>query len=147
MTMKAYVYRHFDKEGKLLYVGLSNSHLARLASHKRSAWFQKIKTVTVDGFETRKDAGIAEQVAIKSEKPIYNQRHMKAVEPTKQTNVELPAGLARLIKSDAIEMGVTLNEYATRAFRAFLAKNRGQRRVHFDGVKRKVLGRKLKVQP
>ena len=64
---------------------------------------------------------------------------------TKQVNVELPETDAKRIRIDAIEMGVTLNEYATRAFRAFLSKNAGQRRVHFDGAKRKVIGRKLKV--
>lgn len=64
---------------------------------------------------------------------------------TKQVNVELPESDAKRIRIDAIEMGVTLNEYAARAFRAFLAKNTGQRRVHFDDAKRKVLGRKLKA--
>lgn len=64
---------------------------------------------------------------------------------TKQLNVELPESDAKRVRIDAIEMGVTLNEYATRAFRAFLAKNKGQRSVHFSDAKRKIMGRKIKA--
>lgn len=61
---------------------------------------------------------------------------------TKQINVELPESEAKRIKKDAIEMGVTMNEYALQAFSAFLTKNIGQRRVHFTG-KKKIVGRKI----
>lgn len=62
---------------------------------------------------------------------------------TNQLNVRLPEDLAKRVKIDAIEIGVPLAEYAAGAFGAFLAKNIGQRRCHFDGVRRKVMGRKI----
>ena len=63
---------------------------------------------------------------------------------TKQLNVELPEAEARRIKKDAVELGVTLNEYALRAFQAFLAKNKAQRGCHF--AKRKIMGRKISLK-
>lgn len=63
---------------------------------------------------------------------------------TKQLNVELPESEARRIKMDAVALGVTLNEYALRAFQAFLSKNKAQRGCHFS--KRKIMGRKISLK-
>lgn len=62
-----------------------------------------------------------------------------------QLNVELPDTDLKRIKKDAVEMGVTLNEYALQAFLNFLAKPIASRRVYFDKNTKKVLGRKIKV--
>jgi len=63
---------------------------------------------------------------------------------TKQLNVELPEMDARRIKKDAVGLGVTLNEYALRAFQSFLSKNKEQRQCHFS--KRKIMGRKISTK-
>lgn len=61
-----------------------------------------------------------------------------------QLNVEIPESDLKRVKKDAIEMGVTLNEYALQSFRNFLTKPIGSRRVYFDKSK-KILGRKIKL--
>jgi hypothetical protein len=67
------LYRHFDKEGILLYVGISYNALTRLNQHKRTAlWFKDIVNVTIEQFETRKEVEEAELIAIRTEKPKYN---------------------------------------------------------------------------
>lgn len=67
------LYRHFDKEGILLYVGISYNTLTRLNQHKRTAhWFKDIVNVTIEQFETRKEVEEAELIAIRTEKPKYN---------------------------------------------------------------------------
>ncbi len=70
---KTYLYRHFDKNDNLLYVGITNRYVARLDSHKRlSSWYEEIATVIIQIYPTRKKALKAEGIAIELENPIYN---------------------------------------------------------------------------
>lgn len=71
--MNTQLYRHFDEDNKLLYVGISLSTFNRLSQHKdHSDWFKKIKNVTIEHFQTREEAMAAERNAIKSENPKFN---------------------------------------------------------------------------
>lgn len=68
-----HLYRHFDKEGTLLYVGISLNGLQRLVSHKEGArWFSEISRVEIEKHASKKAASIAEGLAIRTEKPKYN---------------------------------------------------------------------------
>ena len=79
LPQSQYLYRHFDKDGALLYVGISLSPVYRLSQHREaSAWFKEIRNVTIVQFDTRKEALSAEKSAIISEKPIHNKTHRKA---------------------------------------------------------------------
>lgn len=70
------LYRHWDAEGNLLYVGISLSPLVRLCQHRdASAWYSAIATVTVAWFDSREQAAEAEVVAIKTEGPKHNVVH------------------------------------------------------------------------
>lgn len=70
---KHHLYRHFDADGNLLYVGVSISSLRRLSQHKlNSHWFDKIANVTIQKFSSRFAALTAETNAIREEKPLYN---------------------------------------------------------------------------
>lgn len=67
------LYRHFDAEGRLLYVGISASAVQRLAAHKiKAPWASQISKVTVHHFATRPDALYAERRAIREETPLHN---------------------------------------------------------------------------
>lgn len=67
------LYRHFDSDGRLLYVGVSLSTLRRLTQHRdKSAWFQSIQRVTVERFPSRAAAFEAERRAIATERPLHN---------------------------------------------------------------------------
>ena len=70
--MKTNLYRHFDENGALLYVGISLSAVQRLKQHEKSGWFEDIATVTIESFDTRELALIAESKAIRQERPIHN---------------------------------------------------------------------------
>jgi hypothetical protein len=68
-----HVYRHYDANDVLLYIGASRSALHRLSEHKTTAhWFWQIATVKIEHFATREDAALAETVAIAAELPLYN---------------------------------------------------------------------------
>ena len=67
------LYRHFDSNNNLLYVGISLSSLNRLGQHRdHSHWFNEISKVTIQRFATRKEALAAERQAVVSENPKCN---------------------------------------------------------------------------
>jgi hypothetical protein len=73
INKKTFLYRHFSKDGELLYVGISLYALNRLGQHaKHSSWFERISKVTIEHFENRAWALEAEKSAIINEKPYYN---------------------------------------------------------------------------
>jgi len=74
--VKTCLYRAFDKEKKLLYVGISLNWNTRLKQHaKDSLWFVDVSEISIQWFETRDKALSAEKDAIKREKPEYNVAH------------------------------------------------------------------------
>lgn len=80
-TEKTCLYRHFDKDGRLLYVGIARDHQSRLKSHSRySEWRYSIATVTLEYFSTREDAAKAEIRAIQTERPLHNIVHQRREE-------------------------------------------------------------------
>lgn len=74
--MKTALYRHFDADGRLLYVGISSSHLERLSQHMQgSHWSQDISRIEVEWHVTHFAAHQAEVAAIINEKPLHNIQH------------------------------------------------------------------------
>lgn len=67
------LYRHFNKNGELLYVGISLNSINRLSQHKKNAhWFNDIARIELEQFPTRESALEAEKQAIINEKPLHN---------------------------------------------------------------------------
>jgi predicted GIY-YIG superfamily endonuclease len=68
-----YLYRHWDADGRLLYVGIANMPGQRERQHaKSSPWMEFQAEMTVERFETRREAEDAEDAAIANEQPIFN---------------------------------------------------------------------------
>lgn len=75
---KTNLYRHFDDDNVLLYVGISLNAIKRTSEHIHcSPWARDIKRIEIDEFETRKAAMIAETDAIQAEKPLHNKLKTK----------------------------------------------------------------------
>lgn len=67
------LYRYFDKNGSLLYVGISDSISKRAHQHqKNSQWHMHAVSATLEHFREREDALAAESKAIVEEAPLYN---------------------------------------------------------------------------
>jgi hypothetical protein len=67
------LYRHFDADGVLLYVGITLSIGVRTSAHRRGApWFRDVARIEVAHFTSRADCALAERVAIHTEKPLHN---------------------------------------------------------------------------
>lgn len=77
--MAFHLYRHFDADDRLLYVGVSLSTVHRLGQHKdHSHWFEKITKITIERFDSREESLDAETAAIQFERPLYNIVHRKS---------------------------------------------------------------------
>jgi hypothetical protein len=70
------LYRHFNSDDVLLYVGITGEPvMRRVQGHRgRSSWFREISYIKLEHFQTRALAEIAEQIAILVERPLYNTR-------------------------------------------------------------------------
>src|SRR5437868_2611784 len=66
------VYRVWDLDGDLLYIGVSRQPVKRVPNHKQKGWGQLIARVELAWYETWSEAAKAEATAILAEKPLYN---------------------------------------------------------------------------
>lgn len=73
MSQETDLYRHYDGNGRLLYVGISLSAINRMSNHKQtSGWSKLVATIKIERYNTRKEALDAEARAIQEENPPYN---------------------------------------------------------------------------
>ncbi len=69
------LYRFFDAESKLLYVGISRNPAERFGDHKHTApWWDEATSCTWERFATEWEAATAERAAIIGEGPVYNRQ-------------------------------------------------------------------------
>lgn len=92
MTLKAqlatiretphYVYRCFDADGRLLYVGCSMNPEERMKEHRkfRPWWTNRVTRMTLEGFPDQSAGLAAERQAIQTEHPLYNRQFRTTVE-------------------------------------------------------------------
>lgn len=67
------LYRHYDADGVLLYVGVSLSAIVRLAQHRSAShWFSEIARIEIKQYPTRESVLLAERKAIFEENPRHN---------------------------------------------------------------------------
>ena len=103
------LYRQFDCDGVLLYVGVSENAQRRQIAHRYSSWAGQIAKVTVEDFPTKAAAHAAERAAILAEAPMFNrmkrrqalnldqlERNMTVAERQQLKRDRLKAGLVRL---------------------------------------------------
>lgn len=71
-TVKTAVYRIYNADMELLYVGQSAKPLRRIAEHAHKDWCESAAMVTMEWFETAVAASDAERAGIMSERPKHN---------------------------------------------------------------------------
>jgi predicted GIY-YIG superfamily endonuclease len=77
------LYRFFDAQGQLLYVGLTENVASRWRQHNtfKPRWAD-VATATLEHFATREKAAAAEVRAIEQERPLWNiKTHREASRP------------------------------------------------------------------
>lgn len=66
------VYRLFDADDRLLYVGISSRAARRFDEHSVKRWFPLVVKITLEWHDTEAAAHVAERRAIATERPRYN---------------------------------------------------------------------------
>lgn len=80
-TRACILYRWWDAQGNLLYIGKSMNVFGRIEQHRRnSRFFEEAATMTMERFPDALALGEAEVAAIRSEHPPYNVAHNRGVE-------------------------------------------------------------------
>lgn len=73
MVRRTALYRLFNADGQLLYVGIAYDPKSRWYSHvNTSPWWPNVARKEVEWFEHRNAAVTAEMIAVRTEKPIHN---------------------------------------------------------------------------
>ncbi|MFJ6559937.1 GIY-YIG nuclease family protein [Streptomyces sp. NPDC091412] len=67
------LYRLYDAEDRLLYVGITTNPKVRWRAHARDKrWWPEVARKTIEWFETRKSAERVEKIEVEEESPVYN---------------------------------------------------------------------------
>lgn len=70
------LYRLFNKQDELLYVGISSKWYERFHQHEKTQpWWLSVVKITLENFETRDEVVEAEKLAIRLEKPLHNKQY------------------------------------------------------------------------
>lgn len=84
------LYRHFDAQGRLLYVGISLSPLYRTSQHMDVAeWSFAIARIELQWHDDEDAARAAERVAIRSEGPLFNRQHARSSDEAKNAVADI----------------------------------------------------------
>lgn len=126
------LYRYFDADGTLIYLGISSNAMARLRSHKKDDWANRIATVKLERFPDRSAALAAESMAIKAERPMFNKMHlikccgrarMKPEERCTARGLSLSPQMMEAAIARAIHLGITFSKYVQRLIGLDLQRN------------------------
>lgn len=71
-TARTALYRLYDGEGVLLYVGITNMPNVRFAAHSMKSWWRRVDRKDIVWFADRQQAERAETRAIRDERPVFN---------------------------------------------------------------------------
>jgi predicted GIY-YIG superfamily endonuclease len=99
--MRTAVYRFFDADDRLLYVGITHDTRTRWAWHKgNAAWWASQRRVVVAWHDSRDDALAEEYRAIRAEAPIWNRSHTMAAgrAPYSPPDEQVAAEIAAAVK-------------------------------------------------
>ncbi|MEV0831511.1 MULTISPECIES: GIY-YIG nuclease family protein [Streptosporangiaceae] len=76
MSNRTALYRFYDEDDRLLYIGITENITARWGSHAtKKAWWPEVARKDVEWFDTRALALAAETRAIITERPVHNIVH------------------------------------------------------------------------
>lgn len=75
------LYRFYNLQGELLYVGITNSPHVRWAQHAHNAaWWPEVRVAHSEWYPLRSEAEAAERTAVYREEPLHNYSHNHRVD-------------------------------------------------------------------
>lgn len=116
--IRTMLYRFFDDQGTLLYVGITDDPRARWSDHAHRAqrnedsWWHQVRVVHTEWLATRAEAEGAEITAIHGEHPVHNSAHNVRMGAGRRWRAMYLHPIARELYGDA---PFTLNELIDRS--------------------------------
>lgn len=105
-TAPTHIYRLFNEDGELLYIGRSRNVDRRCTEHKLDkGWWDQVKTITLELVDEHSDPHQCEREAIIAERPLYN--HFPAFR-TRPTATELASSLSHYTEQERRDAGKKL---------------------------------------
>lgn len=105
MVGKCALYRHFDAQGVLLYVGISLRPFTRTKEHSQlSGWAIDIANVTIQYFDSRKEAMEAEAKAVQEENPLHNIRLRKVKKDSRSIKTKIKEVMEKRAEQQRIQL-------------------------------------------
>lgn len=121
------LYRFFDADGRLLYVGITHQPTTRFSQHAKNkalTWWPDVARKEIVWLNSRELAAEAEIVAIKTEKPQHNLSHVRA------GKLVSASGARTLSREDYnSDDWITATETARRVMSEGLARKMSRQRV------------------
>jgi hypothetical protein len=103
------LYRLYDRQGALLYVGISVSALRRLSEHSQDkSWWDEVVSITLVRYPDRRSAEAAELWVIANEVPVHNVTG-RSFDPN-EAMAPLMVDLSRLAPADFSELRAWASE-------------------------------------
>ena len=104
------LYRHFDANNNLLYIGVSSRISQRIKEHSiHSSWWQNVSKITLEHFEIRKEVLEAERNAIIAEQPKHNIIHKNGKIKDVKKTIEYSDYRGRFLTARLVEIPIMLS--------------------------------------
>ena len=110
------LYRLFDAQGALLYVGISKSAISRMTQHaSQQQWWRDVADVRIESFAcTRREILDIEERAIRTEKPLHNWPVRRFWGSEKPITYAIPAPAYPMLFEDWIEARLAISRVGVR---------------------------------
>lgn len=111
------LYRLYDPEGTLLYVGIAGNPGRRLQDHRRDKpWWGEVSVIKLEHFPSRPEAEAHEVAAIHAERPTHNVLHSTTIGFVRDRPESDRLSDGRRAVVVAAEMGISRSRYAQRRY-------------------------------
>lgn len=135
--MKCSVYKVYDSEKELLYVGCSVDPVERIRTHKKTDWGSQIATYHSQECSSQEEAALIEAELIATLSPKYNKSPGNYALGTVRNYdeegrkpigmlIRLPPTLRKKIRMEAAETDRSMNQVVVSALKAYFLAPKGQ---------------------
>lgn len=106
------IYRYFDVNNILLYIGISHCPFTRYSAHKNLAeWFnERVANMKIEWIEDKSTAEKLEMAYIETEKPLYNRRIKDTHSDTELFNLAIDLHASGVPRESIYRMLCKLNK-------------------------------------
>lgn len=109
------LYKLYDKDDALLYIGITARLEYRLPAHRRNReWGERISKIRTRKYKTEYLARVAEREACLKHQPLFNKRGKTYVEEKVSVTARIPKSLCEKLEKMVRERNITKTQFLSR---------------------------------